>query len=769
MTRAIPRISRRCRTSTLRRFVVPVVPLLLVLLLTVTWIPAVRGIGGELMAYTTTPLDKNVTHRQNVCDRYEKFREGKVELRLALEGLKLKPLIRTGDYFHYDAVTGIDRADPGLMADLLDEVARRAGFTWRDSFGVQVDPVSVNMTFTEMLLWTVENFDIAINWWDQSVERMEKGVAYIEPWFDGSVILINQREPVEDSTNAINLLNWLRPFEMSVWLLICATILLSGLVYQFIEFLHHERESRPWYQWLSDNLYLSAMNFTQNYQYAPNCFAGRIYGVSMGIWALVMTATYTANLASLFVEQGKLPLVVDTIDQAIALQIPICTYRNTNADFLIRQKFPNALRVPKVSELEAYQALRRGECGLVAGYKDNWFGYRGNSQYNPDCDLEWVGRTVEVIKSGFAVKADAGYLCTSLIRDVVNLHLTEVISDGVLADAWERHRAKRMDINCDAPLDAPTEEDDAGRRQRRRQRRHLQPAEEVKEGTAPPPPPTWLRTSSPDPAYRRPKTYQSHQPWKRNHRLDGRRSNYRRHLNTEGGSTTESTDPSSSSLTLTQMLGCFVLHWAMMTVAVIVAAISSYMSKRDMLPATTKEGKVMEGVLEPRHHPRAPQRVSIIYRKHGPIIGAPPPINTSFVIHSNDRISNAWINTIREDDDDISFNETDSEFIQAHYGGSNSNNGTAPSTAAGGQPHGLSKRRSSSGTIHRGAIERNGQGSKDMLQHRLDFRTSPRASEATTATTQSDWRESHMKLQDQMTAVVTMLQEMRREQQQPAS
>jgi hypothetical protein len=178
-------------------------------------------LGGEKLSFTTEPFAADVTHRQDICGRYELFRSGELELRYALEGLALRPVMRLNDYFNYDFETGIDDSDPGLMATLMDELADRAGFTWRGSFAILEPPkASLNLTwtFTDLLIWSVDTYDITINWWDQSVEWMEQGVAYIEPWFDGSiepwfdgsVILIDQEDPPEDS-GKISLFNWWRP------------------------------------------------------------------------------------------------------------------------------------------------------------------------------------------------------------------------------------------------------------------------------------------------------------------------------------------------------------------------------------------------------------------------------------------------------------------------------------------------------------------------------------------------------------------------------
>ena len=423
---------------------------------------------------------------------------------------------------------------------------------------------------------------------------MDKGVAFLEPWFDGSLILIDKRDPPKDNQN-IHWFNWLRPFEHSVWYFTVLTVFVSGWVYQLIEYMSEERNDRPFFQWMMDNLYLSALNSTQNFEYAPGSTAGRFFGFSMAMWALVMTATYTANLASLFVDENQYGQQIESIDHAIRLGIPICTYANTNSDTIIKEKFPKAIRVPKLSEVEAYDGLHKGECGLVAAYKANWLGYQRERRYNPDCDLEWAGRTVEVIQSGFAVKADAGHKCTSLIRDVFNLHLSEMISSGTLADAWEKHYAKSEDIDCSAiqndnieDVDEDSNVDDRNRRGLRRREvpvQHLLSSLSERDGDVRSASQTWRK--------------QRHRKLKSGGGGGGGTAG-------KGGDA----DPSSASLTIRQMAGTFAFHWVSMLVSISMSIASlvykKYFYEED--PFTVIE--------------------KVVYRTHGPIIGQPPPINT---------------------------------------------------------------------------------------------------------------------------------------------
>ena len=52
-------------------------------------------------------------------------------------------------------------ASIGLTAELMDELARRAKFTWRDSFGIFRDPG--NETWTDVLVWGIDTYDVSMS------------------------------------------------------------------------------------------------------------------------------------------------------------------------------------------------------------------------------------------------------------------------------------------------------------------------------------------------------------------------------------------------------------------------------------------------------------------------------------------------------------------------------------------------------------------------------------------------------------------------------
>ena len=143
----------------------------LFLLLAVGAFTVVDGKGGELAAFRTTPFakDSTISHRQDFCDRYQEVYTNNWELKDALNGVELHPVLQYGSafpYFNYDPITGIDPDDPGLVAHLLDYIAEQANFTWRNSFGVYTaEDKGSNKTWTELLKWTTDTYDISIDKW----------------------------------------------------------------------------------------------------------------------------------------------------------------------------------------------------------------------------------------------------------------------------------------------------------------------------------------------------------------------------------------------------------------------------------------------------------------------------------------------------------------------------------------------------------------------------------------------------------------------------
>jgi len=219
---------------------------------------------GELAAFNTPQFAVGDSHRQNLCDRYLAISNGTTKLEDALRGVKLNVVVGAyaGSYFNYNNETGIQPYG-GIVVEIMDEVASRAGFTWRDSFGFYDTPSGgENETWTDLLVWSLDNYDLTVDWWAQSLDRINLGAAFLKEWYDSSIILISKKNIAEElgvdnpgfNFNAV--FGWSIPFTTNVWLSIIGTCIVSCFVFMLIEWLTNQRKDRKLWAWYTDSMYL---------------------------------------------------------------------------------------------------------------------------------------------------------------------------------------------------------------------------------------------------------------------------------------------------------------------------------------------------------------------------------------------------------------------------------------------------------------------------------------------------------------------------------
>lgn len=140
---------------------------------------------------------------------------------------------------------------------------------------------------------------------------------------------------------------------------------------------------------------------------------------------------------------------INSIDDAVKNNYRICVIAGTAADEIM-SRFQNARIVRSKTEKELYSPLQEGKCDIAITSVSSWNEYRMDRSVNGDCRLTWIGRSIQNQDGGFATKSDSGILCTSLIRDVLNLHMVEMKSDGFVDNAWDDHLREVATVDCDA-------------------------------------------------------------------------------------------------------------------------------------------------------------------------------------------------------------------------------------------------------------------------------------------------------------------------------
>jgi len=80
---------------------------------------------------------------------------------------------------------------------------------------------------------------------------------------------------------------------------------------------------------------------------------------------------------------------------------------------------------------------------------DNWYKFAATKAANANCSLEWVGKLVQYQQNGLVTVSDSGLKCTSLVRDVLDLHMKNMKSDGFVDRAKALWVESGTDLSCD--------------------------------------------------------------------------------------------------------------------------------------------------------------------------------------------------------------------------------------------------------------------------------------------------------------------------------
>ena len=400
-----------------------------------------------------TKFEFGVDFRTNVCDRQRLFFEGKATLTSALRGLNLSVATtkysEDSDLFSLDEY-GMVRPD-GLYTSILDELARRAGFSWKNSYvaTTPLDPeIDFGKSWTDVLHWQVDHFDISFDHWAKSVHRMSKGIAFPESWYDASIILVEDENRHRNDTSAfLSYWSFLWPFTTWLWFAIAVSSCFSGFVYWLLERLNANSDMGYGVENPISTVFHAAMTVVGHFNFHPATTAAKLLSFSWCFYCLICGSAYTANLASFLVARSNTARI-ESIDEAVQLKAPVCIQAAGIEDETLTARYPTINLVRKTTQEEVFQALLNGDCLIAATQASAFEVHQRNADINVDCRLNWVGHVVHIIPSGFAVAVDSGNLCTSLISHSLDIHMSNMKADGTMDRIWQGHLQKVGDHNC---------------------------------------------------------------------------------------------------------------------------------------------------------------------------------------------------------------------------------------------------------------------------------------------------------------------------------
>jgi membrane protein implicated in regulation of membrane protease activity len=384
-----------------------------------------------------------------VCERQRALFRNEIQLPRSLEGLNLSVVLTNytsnSSQPFFTLTDGIiDPDSTYTFAVLMDEVARRAGFFWRNSFGVVLpidEEVDGNKTWSDLLEWEVNVYDISAGKWDRNPDRMKREISFPEGWFEASTIIVEATDPTATS-QTLNFWGFLLPFQWQVWLLIIVTAIATGLMYFLLERMNAESDERHLEHEPGAAVFYSFITLTGHYEFRPRTTAARLLSFSLTFFALIIVAAYTANLVSFLVVRNTETFKVENVGEAVLMGAPICVQDAVAIDEYLQKKYPTAKLVRYPDTKEMMYGLKNKECVIAAIELANYDVLATNAEVNSDCTLKWQGRVEQIVPSGIATTVDTGILCSSLINYVLDYHLTEMRADGFIDQMWEDHLAR---------------------------------------------------------------------------------------------------------------------------------------------------------------------------------------------------------------------------------------------------------------------------------------------------------------------------------------
>jgi len=391
--------------------------------------------------FTTTLFNNGTSFRQNICHLHEQYANNSIELADALQGFSIRAALNCPrDYCFVDQDGNLNDTHPGLYAYLLDNLAERARFDWRSDF-VLIDPNEMppEKSFTDLLEWKTETYDLAVSWWTKTSERVRMGIDFPDGWYDSSIILVGKKELSSSSSfaNDFEMFSFLDPFQWDLWLMIVITIILSGLIYWLLEKLDPRSDKRRLDQSPIENMFITGVAFTTHFEFTPRTNIAWAFALSVSFWAMIVGSAYTANLASFLVVQQTPKLQITSVEDAVAYGKRICVYKGTAIADTLTKHFRHGRFVRKEDLNGSLQGVLEGDCTVAAVAMGVWQTWRRHSDWS--CQLEWIGRKYKDIPAGFATRHDAGEKCTSLISEVMDIHLMDMLDDGTIQRLWEDH------------------------------------------------------------------------------------------------------------------------------------------------------------------------------------------------------------------------------------------------------------------------------------------------------------------------------------------
>jgi len=186
----------------------------------------------------------------------------------------------------------------------------------------------------------------------------------------------------------------------------------------------------------TDYMYDTMASYTNVNNYDPVKRTNKLLHVTYSFFIIVVTASYTANLASILIG-NQTTLIVTSITDANIKQLPVCFRKGGATIGFTTQLYPNIVPVysTTTSNNEVLDMLAAGKCiGAVLAFND--WQIAGTTTHNPGCRLRVTGDPVRGQFVSLPYKFDTTVFCTSVFGSVLKDLISQQMESFFLQSTW---------------------------------------------------------------------------------------------------------------------------------------------------------------------------------------------------------------------------------------------------------------------------------------------------------------------------------------------
>jgi hypothetical protein len=306
---------------------------------------------------------------------------------------------------------------------------------------------------TDLLLWLTQNFDISESWWLETNLRVSRGISFASGWYDASIIIISRKKAPKMT---FDIFSWSGPFTRGVWIWLIITLILTAIILLILERgVTVPRINIVKFGQFSNTVFLyihkALIVFTGHLDLETRTLPGQLVTLSLSFFVMLMLAAYTANLTQFLVSRNLDINDVYTVGQIVKRNKSMCIINAAKKE-VIQAEYPDTTFVLKETETEALVGLMNFECDYAIAGISGWQVFQ--SAYDGSCGLVRIGRVFKPFQAGFAMAADSGIHCTSLLREVFHLLFLEMQEDGFIDKVWNAQFKNSKKIDNEMCLEA---------------------------------------------------------------------------------------------------------------------------------------------------------------------------------------------------------------------------------------------------------------------------------------------------------------------------